>query len=107
VVDANALLHGDKSEALGEAGCHGVDRRADAEVRCNVAMRPGERCALDKRTTVDQLTDQLECLKATIHAKVEHPFRVIKRPYGHVTVRHRVLEKNTAQPGTLFAPSSQ
>jgi len=39
--------------------------------------------------------------KASIRAKVEHPFRVIKRQFGHVKVRYRGLAKNTAQLHTL------
>ncbi len=38
--------------------------------------------------------------------KVEHPFRVIKRQFGHVGVRYRGLAKNTAQLQTLFAPAN-
>lgn len=40
---------------------------------------------------------------ASIRAEVEHPFRVIKRQFGHVKVRYRSLAKNTAQLITLFA----
>ena len=36
-------------------------------------------------------------------AKVEHPFRVIKRQFGHVKVRYRGLRKNTQQLCILFA----
>lgn len=42
----------------------------------------------------------------SIRAKVEHPFRVIKRQFGHVKVRYRGLKKNTAQLFTLFALSN-
>jgi len=42
-------------------------------------------------------------MKARIRAKVEHPFRVVKRQFGHVKVRYRGLAKNTAQLHTLFA----
>lgn len=59
--------------------------------------------AADKTRLIDDLTDQLERLKASIRAKVEHPFRVIMRQLGHVRVRYRVLAKNTAQLHTLFA----
>jgi IS5 family transposase len=38
---------------------------------------------------------------------VEHPFRVIKRQFGHVNVRYRGMAKNTAQLHTLFAPSNR
>ena len=69
-------------------------------------MRPGKRRALDKSDPLDQLTDQVEKAKAGIRAKVEHPFRVIKRQFGYVKTRYRGLKKNTAQLVTLFALSN-
>ena len=108
VVEANALLHGKKAEAWGDIGYQGVDKRADANdnARWNIAMRPGQRKQLDKTKLVEQLTDQLEHIKASIRARVEHLFRVIKRQFGHVKVRYRGLKKNTAQLHTLFALSN-
>jgi IS5 family transposase len=44
--------------------------------------------------------------KASIRAKVEHPFRVIKRQFGYAKVRYRGLAKNAAQVLTLFALSN-
>ncbi|WP_234817199.1 transposase [Xanthomonas citri] len=44
--------------------------------------------------------------KASLRAKVEHPFRVIKRQFGYAKVRYRGLVKNTAQVLTLFALSN-
>ncbi len=70
-------------------------------------MRPGKRKALDKENNkADALVDQAEKLKAGIRAKVEHPFRVIKRQFGFVKVRYPGLKKNTAQIVTLFALSN-
>jgi IS5 family transposase len=66
----------------------------------------GERRALDKDRRSHQLIDELEHLKASIRAKVEHPFRVIKRQFGFTKVRYRGLKKNTAQLTTLFALSN-
>ncbi|WP_066335903.1 IS5 family transposase [Azohydromonas lata] len=108
VVEGNALLHGEESEAWGDAGYQGTHKRPDAKqaVRWNVAMRPGKRAKLDPRSKVDQLVNELEKIKASIRAKVEHPFRVIKRQFGHVKVRYRGLKKNTAQLFTLFALSN-
>ena len=108
VVEANALLHGDEVEAFGDAGYQGANKRADARpgVNWNIAMRPGKRAALDKTDRIDCLTDEVERIKASIRAKVEHPFRVIKRQFGHVKVRYRGLKKNTAQLRTLFALSN-
>jgi len=77
-----------------------------ADVRWHIAMRPGKRRALYKNRPADALIDRLEKLKAGIWAKVEHPFRVIKRQFGHVKVRYRGLKKNTAQLLTLFALSN-
>jgi IS5 family transposase len=48
----------------------------------------------------------LERIKASIRAKVEHPFRVVERQFGHVKVRYRGLKKNTAQLHTLSALSN-
>jgi len=62
-------------------------------------MRPGLRKVLNKNDPMDALTDQVE----RIRAKVEHPFHVIKRQFGHVKVRYRGLAKNTAQLHMLFA----
>ncbi len=71
-----------------------------------MALRPGKRRALDKSTPMGAIMDKLEHVKASIRAKVEHPFRVIKRQFGHVKVRYRGLAKNTAQLHTLFALSN-
>jgi IS5 family transposase len=108
VVEANALLHGGETEAWGDAGYQGAAKRPDARdgVRWNVAMRPGKRRQLDKTQRVEELIDPLEPIEASIQAKVEHPFRVIKRQFGHVTVRYRGLKKNTAHLHTLFALSN-
>ena len=48
----------------------------------------------------------VEKMKAGMRAKVEHPFRVIKRQFGYSKVRYRGLTKNTAQIVTLFALSN-
>ena len=47
-----------------------------------------------------------ERCKASLRAKVEHPFRVVKRQFGYTKVRYRGLAKNAAQVLTLFALSN-
>ena len=70
-------------------------------------MRPGKRKELDKENKPrDALIDLLEKIKAGIRAKVEHPFRVLKRQFGYGKVRYRGLKKNTLQLTTLFALSN-
>ena len=71
----------------------------------HVTMRPGKR-KQQKHTPWGVLTEQAERLKASVRAKVEHPFRVIKRQFGHVKVRYKGLSKNTAQLIALFALSN-
>jgi IS5 family transposase len=108
VTQGNSLLQGQESVAFGDAGYQGVEKRVDAKsgIQWHIAMRPGKRKALNKDNEADALTDKAEKLKAGIRAKVEHPFRVIKRQFGYVKVRYRGLKKNTAQLITLFALSN-
>lgn len=89
-----------------DAGYQGADKRPEATgVKWQVAMRPSKRRALADSGWA-ALLEQAEKLKASVRAKVEHPFRVIKRQFGHVKVRYRGLAKNTAQLVTLFALSN-
>lgn len=89
VVEANSLLHGEETDAFRDAGYQGAHKRANAQpgVDWHVAMRPGKRTALDKRRPIGAMTDEVESIKASIRAKVERPFRVIKRQFGFVKVR--------------------
>ena len=109
VTEGNSLLHGQESDVFGDAGYQGADKRPDAKADCkwHVAMRPGKRKKLDKDNKLaDALINKVEKIKASIRAKVEHPFRVIKRQFGFTKVRYRGLKKNTLQIKTLFALSN-
>ncbi len=109
VTQAGALVHGEEADVFADAGYQGVAKREETqgiEANWHVAMRPGKRKALDKSTPMGAIMDKLEHVKASIRAKVEHPFRVIKRQFGFVKVRYRGLAKNTAQLHTLFALSN-
>jgi len=102
-------VHGEETDVFADAGYQGVAKREETQgIKANwhVAMRPGKRKALDKSTPMGAIMDKLEHVKARIRAKVEHPFRVIKRQFGFVKVRYRGLMKNTAQLHTLFALSN-
>lgn len=106
VTQGHGLLHGQESVVFGDAGYQGADKRPEASgVEWLVAMRPSKRRAL-KGTSLGDLLDQVEKLKASVRAKVEHPFRVIKRQFGYTKVRYKGLAKNTAQLVTLFALSN-
>ncbi|HFP9222557.1 TPA: IS5 family transposase [Raoultella planticola] len=107
VTQGHALLHGEEAVVFADAGYQGAAKRPEATgVDWQVAMRPGKRRALDKHSPWGGLLDKAEQLKASVRAKVEHPFRVIKCQFGFTKVRYRGLAKNTAQLVTLFALSN-
>src|SRR3990167_9765647 len=107
VTQGHGLLHGDETVVFADAGYQGAAKRPEATgVDWHVAMRPGKRRALDKHSPWGDLLDKAEQLKASVRAKVEHPFRVIKCQFGFTKVRYKGLAKNTAQLVTLFALSN-
>jgi transposase, IS5 family len=109
VTQASQLVHGEEADVFADAGYQGVAKREETQnIQANwhVAMRPGKRRALDKSTPMGAIMDQLEQVKARVRAKVEHPFRVVKRQFGYVKVKYRGLAKNTANLMTLFALSN-
>ena len=105
VTQAHALLHGDERVAFGDAGYQGVEKREEnkaSAVKWYVAMRPGKRKALPD-TEIGRIDEQIEQAKASIRARVEHPFHIIKNILGLKKVRYRGLAKNAAQLFTLFS----
>ncbi len=111
ITQASQLLHGEETEAFADSGYRGVEKREEVQaqhpqVNWHIAMMPGKRKALKKDTPMGAILDKLEQTKARIRAKVEHPFRVIKRQFGFTKVRYRGLAKNTANLVTLFALSN-
>ena len=106
VTQAAGLLHGKEKQAWGDAGYQGVDKRQElqgSKTKWQVAMRPGKRKALDLKQEQHKLLDKAEKIKASVRAKVEHPFRVIKQQFGYAKLRYRGLQKNTDRLMMLFA----
>ena len=69
------MLHGEETVVFADAGYQGAGKRLEATgVAWQVAMHPGKRRALDKQTKLGALLDKAEQLKASVRAKVEHPF---------------------------------
>jgi IS5 family transposase len=52
------------------------------------------------------MISEVERIKASMRAKAEYPFRVVKLQFGFVKVRFRGRKQNTAQFTTLFALSN-
>ena len=104
VTQAHGLLHGQETVALGDAGYQGVAKRPenqDAPVTWHVALRPGVRRALPD-DALGRLQERIERVKASLRAKVEHPFHIIKNLFKYRKARYRGLAKNQAQLFTLF-----
>src|SRR5690554_6539563 len=94
ITQADKLLHGDEQRVWGDAGYVGIDKRPehqDRDVEWLIAMRPGKRAALSKKSDLAKA----EKNKASVRAKVEHAFHYIKRMFGYSKVRYRGLAKNT------------
>lgn len=103
ITQAGALLHGEEELAFGDAGYRGVDKREEAHgPRWHVAMQSGKRRKLDLTRRWARLLEQAEQLKASIRAKVEHPFHVVKNLFRHKKTRYKGLAKNEAQLFSLF-----
>ena len=104
ITQAQALLHGEETDAFGDAGYQGIEKREEhleTPVNWHIAMRPGKRRKLDC-SPLGEMMKKLEQAKASIRAKVEHPFHVVKNLFHHRKARYRGLAKNTAQLFTLF-----
>jgi transposase, IS5 family len=86
--------------------CLGADKRF---ARRGLTWRIAARRGIVKTMAeggLKQVTKQLEYLKSAVRAKVEHPFRVIKRQFGYQKVRYRDLAKSTGQILALFTLSN-
>ena len=109
VTQVDKLLHGEENMVGADAGYTGVEKRPEHEGReviWQIAARRSTYNKLSKRSALYKAKRKIEKAKAQVRAKVEHPFRVIKRQFGYVKTRFRGLAKNTAQLVTLFALSN-
>lgn len=93
ITKAADLLHGEEKRVHGDAGYMGIHKRKEHEgrdVEWHIAVRPGTRKVMaegSKELKVEQA-------KASVRAKVEHPFRWVKGIFGYDKVRYRGLDKN-------------
>ncbi len=100
------LLHGKEEYVYADSGYRGAPARVMRDdLQWHIAARPTDIARIPEgraRTKVQKH----EHGKASVRAKVEHPFRVIKRQFGLVKVRFKGLRKNNAHVLTLFALSN-
>lgn len=96
VTQTAAVMQGDETGFWGDAGYQGIEKRrehADRQVEWHIAMRPGKRRRLDQ----DDRRRVEEKAKASIRAKVEHPFRYVKQMFDYTKFGYRGLKKNTGR----------
>ena len=82
VTEAHQLLHGGETMVWGDAGYQGVHKREEnlgLGVEWRVAMRPGKRRNLESGSE----EELLEREKASVRAKVEHPFLRLKQLFEY------------------------
>ncbi|RBJ27220.1 IS5 family transposase [Xanthomonas oryzae pv. oryzae] len=108
VTVTHTLLHGKEDRVFGNSGYTGAEKRdelRDCKAACFFAARPSTIQAIGNNR--ERAREQRwEHVKASVRAKVEHPFRVIKRRFGYTKVRYRGLAENTAHVLSLFALST-
>ena len=105
VTQAHRLLHGGERQVWGDAGYIGVQKREEhleLAVQWQVAMKSGQR----RRLEPGDPAAIGEKVKASIRAKVEHPFLDVKRLWGYAKVRYRGLTKNTERLALLLGLSN-
>ena len=82
VTQAHRLLHGGERQVWGDAGYIGVQKREEnleLAVQWQVALKPRQRQKLE----IGSPAAIGEKVKASIRAKVEHPFLYVKRLFGY------------------------
>ena len=106
VSQTHKLLHGDEKQLHGDAGYQGAHKREELKecaAEFVIARRRSTYRKLDEADPVRTLIEKAERARASIRAKVEHVFHVVKNLFGHRKCRYQGLAKNTAQLQVLFA----
>ncbi|AXI53271.1 IS5/IS1182 family transposase [Sulfitobacter sp. JL08] len=95
------LLHGNETSVWADKGY--VHSEREAAFTKDAGRFWGVMRKAPKGGELDPLDVQINRIIAKVRAKVEHPFRILKRQFGHVKTRYRGLAKNRAHLFTLFA----
>jgi IS5 family transposase len=85
------LLHGDEKKVWGDAGYQG-QTEAIHEAAPQAQDMTSRR--VKTKAGVDEAEKRRNRTKARVRAKVEWPFRIVKRVFGFTKVRYRGLKKN-------------
>lgn len=94
------LLHGDETSVWADKAYVSAER---AEAFAGPGKFWGVMRKAPKGGALHPDDDYINSLIAKVRARVEHPFRVLKRQFGYIKTRYRGLGKNRAQLFSLFA----
>ena len=105
--ETTKLVRADDQVVYADAGYQGIAKQAEvigdehlSTVEWRVAARKG---MLRTMPVHDQ---QIESRKASVRAKVEHPFLIVKRDFGFVKTRYRGIAKNLNELQIAFASAN-
>jgi IS5 family transposase len=105
--EAANLVRVDDEVVYVDAGYQGVRKRpeiADDEHRSQIEWRVAARKGVLK--TMTDHDRAVESRKASVRAKVEHPFLIVKRDFGFAKTRYRGIGKNLNHLNMLFASAN-
>lgn len=120
ITQATALLHGQETDVYADSGYRGIEKRIEQnpsetkqlhrDVHWHTSMMPSKRKAIKAARTqggatgqLAQTLDQIEKLKSSIRAKVEHPFHIVKNLFKYKKTSYRGIAKNASRHVMLFA----
>ena len=101
------LVRADDEVVYADAGYQGVDNRPEvvadqhlSTVEFRVAARKGKLKTMPAPDRAEQTR------QASVRAKVEHPFLIVKRDFGFTKTRYRGISKNLNHLHMLFASAN-
>lgn len=105
--EAVNLVRDDDEVVYADAGYQGAQKRPEiagddhlSTVQWRVAARKGQ------LKTMAEPDRAAESRKASVRAKVEHPFLIVKRDFGFTKTRYRGIAKNLNHLNVLFASAN-
>jgi IS5 family transposase len=105
--EAANLVRSDDEVVYADAGYQGADKRPEfaadehlSQLRWRVAARKGRLKTMAGPDRAEQSR------QASVRAKVEHPFLIVKRDFGFTKTRYRGIEKNLNHLHMLFASAN-
>lgn len=110
VTEARRLLRDDDRFCYADAGYRGVGRRAEVAsgprlsgVDWRVAAGPSALRSLGPLRWAERAEEHD---KASVRAKAEHPYQMVKRTFGYAKCRYRGIAKNASRILTLLASAN-